>query len=181
MRFSSKIKQSIAKFTLKLWPLSEHEPSGKPLNLVDNKILLLFDFSKDNEIISLANKLSNIYIQLVASSTITICNLSNNCGQAENEEIVYFSFNDFDILGMPKLSLNNWIINNEFDILISFVRKENVYCNNLISRIKSEFKAGLFNPNNVKLFDLTIKQKSDNIINQLELFIQYLNKLNINK
>lgn len=181
MNFSSNIKQSFAKFKLKLWPLPEHEPSGKPLNLAGSKIVLMCNFSDEKEYVALSNQLSNIKRQLGSSSTITICNFSDTNLLNENENVVHFCVDDFDLLGKHKPKLNNWINNNEFDILISFVSTDNVYCNNLVSCIKSDFKAGFYDPNNVKLFDLTIKQETDNINNQLELFIRYLNKLNINK
>lgn len=181
MGLKNKIQYSFAKIKFKLWPLPEKEPSDKPLNLTGSKIILLYNFSTEKEQKLLINQISYIKKQLFTGSLITICNMSNVSLLIDSEDIVYFSSNDFDLFGKPKSKLNNWINNNEFDILISFVTKENVYCNKLVSDIKSEFKAGFYDPNNVKLFDLTIKQETDNINNQLELFIRYLNKLNINK
>ncbi len=142
---------------------------------------MLYNSSTKKEQETLACQLLNIKKQLYASSSITICNFSDIQVLNENEDVVNYSLDDFHLFGKPKSKLKTWINNNEFDILISFVSEENVYCNNMVSCIKSDFKAGIYSPKIVKLFDLTIKQEIDNINNQLELFIQYINKLNINK
>lgn len=181
MSLGKKIQYSFAKIKFSLWPLPEKEPSTKPTNIVASKIVLLYNFSTEKEQETLAGQLLNIKKQLHASSSITICNFSDTQLLNENEDVVNYSPDDFHLLGKPKSKLSTWISKNTFDILISFVGDENVYCNNLVSCIKSDFKAGIYRPNVVKLFDLTIKQETNNINNQLELFIQYINKLNINK
>lgn len=181
MNLRSKIKQSLARVYLKIWPLPEKEPPAKPTNIVGSKILLLYNSSTEKKQETLLGQLLNIKKQLDACSSIAICNFSDIQLVNENEDVVNYSIDDFHIHGRPKSKLNTWINNNKFDILISFVSEENVYCNNLVSCINSDFKAGYYSPKNVKLFDLTIKHEADNINNQLELFIQYINKLNINK
>lgn len=181
MNLINKIKYSIAALNRKIWPLPERVPSGKLLNIEGSNIVLIFNFSMEHELIALTEQISSIKEKLAICSKITICNFSDLITLSENDKVRTITINDFEMLGNPKLNLNTWVINNNFDILVSFVKKENIYCNNLISKIKSSFKAGAYNLNNAYLFDLTIKQESDNIIKQLELFIQYINQLNINK
>jgi len=181
LNLSGKIKQSFAKFNLKLWPLPEHEPSGKQLNVKGGKIILFFDFSTEEEKTLLIKQIPNLTSYLENSSLITICNMSDTFMQSENEEVVFFSLFDYNLLGTPKSRLKQWLTSNEFNILISFVNNENIFCNKFISTIKADFKAGMYSTNNVKLFDLTLNQDSDDISKQLELFTHYFNKLNINK
>lgn len=181
MNFSSKIKQFSIKFKLGLWPLPEHKPSGKPAIIEGSKILLLFNYSTMEEILLLGDKIPNIKRHLSTSSLITICNMCNIPLPNENLDIVSLSLNDYNLLGKPKLELNDLVKKNEFDILFSFANEGDSLCNNLVSSIKAGFKVGVYNPDNVKLYDLTIKQESDDISKQLELITHYLNKLNINK
>ncbi len=181
MNLSNKIKHSFAKFNFKLWPFPEHEPSGKPLNITGSKIVLFFDFSTKEEQTLLTKQIPNLNIHLENNSLITICNMSDTFMPNENEGVVFFTLFDYNLLGIPKPRLKQWLASNEFDILISFVNNEDIFCNKLISSIKADFKAGMYNTNNVELFDLTLKQESDEISKQLELFTYYLNKLNINK
>lgn len=181
MNLSSKIKQFFAKLYFKVWPFPEHKPSGKPLNITGSKIVLFFNYSTEEEQILLTNQVPNLKKHLDTSSQITICNMSEIAMPNENKDVVFFSLNDYNLWSNPKQRLKSWFYSNEFDILISFVNDENVFCNNYVSSIKADFKAGIFNPENVKLFDLTIKQESDDISKQLELFTYYLNKLNINR
>jgi hypothetical protein len=181
LNLKNKIKYSIAALNRKIWPLPEREPSGKFLHIKGCNIVLIFNFSLENDQISLAEQISSIKEKLGDCSKITICNYSDLITLSENDEVKSIAVNDFEISGKPKQNLNTWLRNSNFDILISFVIKENIYCNYLISKIKSAFKAGAYNITNANLFDLTIKQESNNIIEQLELFIQYINQLNINK
>ena len=133
------------------------------------------------EITLLSNQMPSIKKHLDVSSLITICNMSNIPLPNENLGIVSLSLNDYNLFSKPKSELNDLVKKNEFDILFSFVNEGNLFYNNLVSSIKADFKVGVYNPDNVKLYDLTIKQESDDIIKQLELITHYLNKLNINK
>jgi len=181
LNLSSKIKQLFAKLYFKIWPFTEQIPSGKPLNLVGGKIVLFFNYPTEDVEILLVNQIPNLKKQLEKNSRITICNMSDDSVPTESDNAVFFSMNDYNLFGKSKPRLKEWLSNNEFDILISFANNENIFCNSQICNIKADFKAGLYNPDNVKLFDLTIKQKSDDISLQLESFIHYLNKLNINR
>ncbi len=157
----------------------EHKPSGKPVN-IDGKVVLVFNYSTDDELriinafVTQAKKHININAVIAFNST------SNKSAVGSDDFIFLANKNDFNLFGRVNKRLNKWFINTNFDLMISFISEGDLYCNKIVSRITSGFKLGIYNHENVKLFDITIKQETNNYNKQLELFIYYVNKLKIN-
>jgi len=97
-----------------------------------------------------------------------------------HDKIKIITQNDFGVFGKIEQSLNSWLRSNNFNLLISFAVGNNLFCNKVISEINADFKAGNYSEDNVNLFDLTIKHKTNEYSKQIEQFIFYINNLNIN-
>ena len=179
MGFKNSIKKKITDIIISIWPLPEHKPSGKPVNIRVGKTALVFSFSTEEELsdiktfITLAKQYSTI------SAIVAFSNEINTHIPKYDVGIFYISQNDFNLFGRIKNRFKVWLIKNDFDLLISFASKSELFCDKIISNISSEFKAGNFDQGSVNLFDLTIRQKSDNFVEQFEQFNHYFDKLNI--
>ena len=162
-----------------MWPLPEHEPQEKPVDIRNGKTVLVFSFSTEEELnairtfMTVAKQYRNNSMAVAYSSEINLNILKDDIS------IFYISQNDFNLLGRIKKRFDDWLTDNDFDLLLSFVYNSELFCDKIVSSINSDFKAGNFDKGNVGLFDLTIKQKPDNYNEQFKQFNYYIDKLNI--
>lgn len=117
-------------------------------------------------------KYSKLYVVIINDSTVEIDNYSTT------ETI--FSLNDFNLLGWLKSEKMESLNQNNFNLMISFVNYPDIISETLISNIKSGIKAGPTIQENWKLYDLTIKHKSNELVEQLKQYEHYLSNLKIN-
>ena len=74
-----------------------------------------------------------------------------------NKSIFLYDLNDFNLYGKMKPELQKEIENKYFELMISFVFKQDAIAVNLISDIKANFKVGPDFEMHKKLYDLTFK------------------------
>lgn len=180
MSLKNKIQELITGYIVAAWPLPEHKPSGKPVYVNDDRTVLVFNVSSGEELCIIKDFLTDAKKHLNFSAVLAFSSCTNiNINEAD-DSVFIVSCNDFNLFGRIKHRLSNWLTNNNFDLLISFADENELLCNKMISSTVSGFKAGIYHQETVNLFDLTIKQETENFDKQLELFTHYLNKLNIN-
>lgn len=180
MRLKDKIQGLVAGYIAAVWPLPEHKPSGKPVDVAGGKALLVFDFSTEQELKIIEAFATDPKEHIGFISFLAYDRNGGNGIAVSGDDVFIVGRNDFNIFGRTKHRLSNWLVNNDFDLLISFAGGNELFCNKLISSIPSGFKAGTFHRETVNLFDLTIKQGTGSFGEQLGLFVHYLNELNIN-
>ena len=89
----------------------------------------------------------------------------------------FFSSNDFDWLGRPKSYEIEEFVEQQFDVLISYYKPNQLELNLVTARSKANFKIGISNED-ARLHDLTIDIEPKNTdVFKLEL-IKYLTQLN---
>ncbi len=181
MKIINRIKYFFKKNTLTIFPLPEHVSAGKPVDIKKDSVLLFFYCEKPEEIKEIENLY--IYSKKIFSNVdvVVFFNTEEGISEYENSEIFMTSINDFNIFGKLKERLKNWLSKHSYDITLCFFKANCLVCNSMISSIESGLKVGAYDSSNVSLFDLTISQKSHCFDDQLELYIFYLNNLNINK
>ncbi len=165
---------------MKVRPLPERKPSGKLVNINTANIIFLFNCTSLDELKSIQSFLSNLDTALNVSKVLIYSKLGDIDNGESSEKIIIFSSNDFNVFGCINRKFKNWLADNKFDMFISFTNKHNLFSDSIISAVSSDFKAGKYYHENIDLFDLTIDSDTKNYNKQLELFIHYLNKLNIN-
>jgi len=165
---------------LKINPLNIHESLGKPVDFSKANIVFFFNCFTVQEIENVTAFLNRNNKIFQIGHVLVYSNLNDNVSSTVHDKIKIITDNDFNMLGNIKQSLNNWLSNNKFDILISFADDCDLYCNRIISNITAEFKAGSFNNENLELFDLTINYSEDNYNKKFEYYAHYINNLNIN-
>jgi len=174
------VKKQTAEVIIKINPLKVHEPSGKPVVTSVANIVLFFNCSSPEEIESITTFLVKIDNNFNIGHVLVYSNLDKIANKKMHNKIKIITDDDFNIFGGLKQDFDDWLSNNNFDILISFADDCDLFCNKIIANISAVFKAGSFNKENLDLFDLTINNAAGNYTNKFEHFIHYINKLNIN-
>ena len=161
--------------------MPKHLPSGKPVDIDKSNIVLVFNYSSREELVTIINFVKKAKMKLNISYLVAFTNKGEIDTGNTQEGIFYVNRYDFNLIGRAKNRLVNWLKSYSFDTLISFSDNPDYYCDKLVSGINSKFKAGKYYDRNVDLYDMTIVQQTGNYNKQLELFIHYIDKLNINK
>ncbi|MFK5856661.1 MAG: hypothetical protein QM503_11055 [Bacteroidota bacterium] len=181
MGLKNSIKKKIAEFIMKFKVLPEKTPSGKQVDISSNRIVLFFMSNSNEEFAAIQLFLQSSILKEINIASICIySNIEDDINHNIDTGIALFSQSDFNIVGGMKVKLNDYVISNKFDVLISFAVDSNLYCDKIISNISSDFKAGGFIEQNANLFDLTIKHNFEDYNKQLKQFIHYLDNLKIN-
>ena len=163
------------------WPIHQHEPKGKPVDIENDRLLLFLCYSSDiewEEIEKLDTRSKKLFKYV---TTVAYCLDAKKQTNSFNGSIIQFSDKDFNILGRPKERLQKWFAANNFNLLLSFTDEDCMFCNRFIDYVDCNFKVGRYNIKNISLFDFTIAHSTKDIIEQLKQYIHYLKKLNINK
>jgi len=98
-----------------------------------------------------------------------------------HKSISLFDLNDFTLFGKINNELKAHIINQRFEMMISFATEPGPFCNQLISEIRAEFKIGLVNKDANELYDLTLttSEKKPGFLEFYDQVKHYLSVLNI--
>ncbi len=181
MSFRNKILYLIDGLIAKNRTLPRHIPSGQPVVVEKSSIVFVFNYSSGEELVTIINFVKNARMKLELNYVVVYTNnLEIDTSEAE-EGFFHVNRYDFNLIGRAKNRLADWLNSNSFDTLISFFDNPDYYCDKLVSGINSKFKAGKYHKKNVDLYDLTIVQQTGNYSKQLEFFIHYIDKLNINR
>ncbi len=178
---TNNIKKSIAEIVVGIWPLSEHKPTGKHINTREGKTVFVFSFSSEEELSVIKTFVTSSKQYCDICEVVAFSREIKTIIPKDDTSIFYISQNDFNLFGRIKDRFEDWLINNNFNLLISFVSESELFCDKIISNINSDFKAGNFDQGNVNLFDLTLKHETDNFTEQFEQISHYIDKLNINR
>ncbi len=181
MKIKNKIQDRIVEFIANGWPLPEYKPSGKSPNLSGDRVLLLLTYSTEEELQTIKTFVANAKNHIAFSWALAFNRTMDTISPVNDDGVFLVTRNDFSIFGKEKKRLSKWLLNNDYELLISFDTTNDPFLNGIISKLLSHFKVGIYNRDNYRLFDLTIKQETEAFDKQLELFIHYLEKLNINK
>ncbi len=155
-------------------------PSGKLVNINSANIILFFNCSSLVDLKSIQNFIKSKDVPLNVSKILIYSDIKDIDKNSFSEKIIILSHDDFNVFGCINHKLKEWLVGNKFDILISFADEYFLFCDKIISRISSDFKAGNYHLENVDLFDLTINHDTKDYSKQLELYIHYVKNLNIN-
>lgn|GEM_PF-1263743 len=180
MGFNNSIKESIVRLMSSIRPYSEQLPSGKLVNIENDSILLVFNYSTKQDLNRIITLVKNAREYLKNISVLAFNKKGDKIITKSDGDLLLVSLYDFNLIGKGKKRLANWLEDHSFGILISFFDKSDSFYDNIISSISSEFKSGIYHAKNVNLFDLTISQKEKDYNKQLEIFLHYINTLNIN-
>jgi len=178
LSFINNITKQIAEIVLKRKQLPEKMPPSKAVNISTARTVMFFNCSSTEEFNTIIAFFKNTNTK--TSLALVYCDFIIEKNKKIDSNVFMVNQNDFNIFGGFNSRLFDWLSSNNFDILLSFANGYDLFCNRIISGLSADFKAGNYHDQNVHLFDLTIKQKTDEYSKQYELFIFYLNNLNIN-
>lgn len=98
-----------------------------------------------------------------------------------HKSISLFDLNDFTLFGKMKDELKAHIVNEQFEMMISFAYEPCPFCKLIISEMQAEFKVGQEDENTSDLFDLTLSStgKKSSFLDFHNQVKHYLSVLNI--
>jgi len=165
----------------KLVPLEEKDPPVNSFNISDASCILIFDYLSDDELDTIINFVEEAKKSINVKKVVLI-NKSRNLSVFEIDELfLKISLNDISLAGGFKKHVVDWLENNKYDILLTFVESNELLFDRIIQSINADFKAGLHKPDNLRLFDLTINTSTTGYNDKLKHYIHYLTNLKINR
>ena len=139
-----------------------------------NSIGVIFDYNSYHNYDFFRNLIRDIGINDNKIRFIAMVDLEKN---KPNSWDSFFSLDNFDWLGRPKSYEIDEFVEQQFDILISYYKPNQLELNLVTARSKANFKIGITNED-ARLHDLTIDIEPKNTdVFKLEL-IKYLTQLN---
>lgn len=164
----------------KISPLKDKLPPVNPLKLGDSNIVMVFDYSIENDYAQISDFVENFSKKLNVKDILLINNSDRKLEIYTDEKYKKFSLNDVSLTGTLNSNIREWINNRKFDLLLSFCKEDNLLNNRIITDVNSDFKAGISGCEYPQIFDLTIDHNSSDYKKQLDNYIHYLTKLKIN-
>ena len=180
MNLSNIIKYSIGRAAMLIWPMHEHRSKGLPVSIDNSSLLLLFSYSCSSELLEIKKLISELQKQ---NNNVTVVLFSCGIKQISSnfEDALDISVNDFNLIGKPKAELRKWLVENKFDIMLSFIDSNCFFCKKLVHYIDSDFKVGKYSIDMIDQYNLTIVHKSNVLKVQFDQYLHYIQNLNINK
>lgn len=181
MILCNKIKHLVSSYIVSIWPHQQHEPHGKPIDIKNDSVLLLFQYFNSNKFKEIENVVKGSQSKFNKPTIAAFSSGNIQFAENKSENILHISDQDFNIIGNPKGKLQKWLSENRFDVMLSFTEVDCLFCNSFINNLEADFKVGIYSKNTVNQFDLTIAHELLKLEDQLDNYIYYLKNLNINK
>jgi hypothetical protein len=181
LSFLDSVKQDIQHFFATRRKLTVHR-TGKFTDLIEPRALGLFfcieTVDELNQIRALVGQVNKQYKSVTA---LVFSQGYESLDLVTDKSIVLFDYNDFDLFGKKKESLLLEFEMREFELLISFLVKEDLFCLKLLSEIKADFKIGPYMEGWDAMYDMTMLYRPDlfGIAGFYQSVRHYLEVLNI--
>jgi hypothetical protein len=181
LSFLDSVKKDIQHFFAARGKLAVHR-TGKFSNLIKPRALgMFFCIESVDELNQIRALVSQINKQYKSVTALVFSQSYESLDLVTDKSIILFDYNDFNLFGKKKESLSLEFEMREYELLISFLFNENVFCMKLLSEIKADFKIGPHMEGWDSLYDMTLHYRPDlfGIAGFYQNIRHYLEVLNI--
>lgn len=178
MELKKYIVESVLKLKSKLNRDMVYDRTSGVLDVKNSKVVFVFLVKDIEEIENISKLLSPTKNKFSSVFSLFVVETKTEIVVASKTEMV-ISLADFSYFGSFQNEKMNILENLMPDIILSFVSKDDLITNTLLSYIKSGLRVGPYLSENHNLYDFTIKHSDNDFSRQLEHYEHYLTNLNI--